>query len=60
MSAQAVPAPALPMSRRSAPAILCAGQLMVILDGTVVNVALPAIQESLGFSSSSLGRVVNA
>ncbi|WP_436960888.1 MFS transporter [Streptomyces sp. SudanB182_2057] len=48
------------MSRWFALAILCAGQLMVILDGTVVNVALPAIQESLGFSSSSLGWVVNA
>ncbi|MFF5442300.1 MFS transporter [Streptomyces achromogenes] len=48
------------MSRRLAPAILCAGQLMVILDGTIVNVALPAIQESLGFSSSALGWVVNA
>jgi EmrB/QacA subfamily drug resistance transporter len=41
-------------------AILCAGQLMVILDGTIVNVALPTIQESLGLSASDLGWVVNA
>ncbi|MET9448813.1 MFS transporter [Streptomyces cinerochromogenes] len=47
-------------SRRLALAILCAGQLMVILDGTIVNVALPSIQESLGFSPSGLGWVVNA
>lgn len=60
MSARTVPAPAAGMSRWFALAILCAGQLMVILDGTIVNVALPAIQESLGFSSSSLGWVVNA
>ncbi|RJO73777.1 MFS transporter [Nocardia panacis] len=33
---------------------------MMILDGTIVNVALPAIQESLGLSSSNLGWVVNA
>jgi EmrB/QacA subfamily drug resistance transporter len=34
--------------------------LMVILDGTIVNVALPAIQDDLGFSQSSLAWVVNA
>lgn len=33
---------------------------MVILDGTIVNVALPSIQHNLGFSSSSLAWVVNA
>src|ERR1700748_361575 len=40
--------------------VLCTGQLMIILDGTIVNVALPAIQDSLGFSQSSLAWVVNA
>lgn len=61
MSAQAAPARAGGgASRRLALAILCAGQLMVILDGTIVNVALPSIQESLGFSPSGLGWVVNA
>ncbi|WP_435128204.1 MFS transporter [Actinacidiphila sp. bgisy144] len=47
-------------SRWTALAVLCAGQLMVILDGTVVNVALPSIQQDLGFSSSGLAWVVNA
>ncbi|GAA5044713.1 MFS transporter [Nocardia callitridis] len=40
--------------------MLCSGQLMVILDGTIVNVALPAIQTDLGFSASTLAWVVNA
>jgi EmrB/QacA subfamily drug resistance transporter len=40
--------------------VLCAGALMVILDATVVNVALPSIQDDLGFSQSSLAWVVNA
>jgi EmrB/QacA subfamily drug resistance transporter len=40
--------------------VLCVGMLMIILDVTVVNVALPAIQDDLGFSTSSLAWVVNA
>jgi EmrB/QacA subfamily drug resistance transporter len=40
--------------------VLCAGVLMIVLDVTVVNVALPAIQDDLGFSQSSLAWVVNA
>jgi EmrB/QacA subfamily drug resistance transporter len=40
--------------------VLCAGVLMIVLDVTVVNVALPSIQEDLGFSQSSLAWVVNA
>ncbi len=40
--------------------IVCIAQFMVVLDGTVVNVALPAIQADLGFSASSLQWVVNA
>src|SRR5262249_32952290 len=40
--------------------VLCAGMLMVILDQTIVNVALPAIQSDLGFSQSGLAWVVNA
>jgi EmrB/QacA subfamily drug resistance transporter len=39
---------------------LCAGVLMIVLDATIVNVALPSIQEDLGFSQSSLAWVVNA
>ena len=40
--------------------VLSATQLMVILDGTVVNVALPTIQRDLGFSPAGLAWVVNA
>src|SRR3954465_10425298 len=39
--------------------VLCAGMLMIILDQTIVNVALPSIQEDLGFSQSSLAWGVN-
>jgi EmrB/QacA subfamily drug resistance transporter len=47
-------------SRWTALVVLCAGVLMIVLDATVVNVALPAIQTDLGFSQSSLAWVVNA
>jgi EmrB/QacA subfamily drug resistance transporter len=40
--------------------VLCAGMLMIVLDITVVNVALPSIKSDLGFSQSSLAWVVNA
>jgi EmrB/QacA subfamily drug resistance transporter len=40
--------------------VLCAGMLMIVLDITVVNVALPSIKRDLGFSQSSLAWVVNA
>ncbi len=40
--------------------VLCAGMLMIVLDVTVVNVALPSIQDDLHFSSSSLAWVVNS
>jgi EmrB/QacA subfamily drug resistance transporter len=39
---------------------LCVGMLMIVLDVTVVNVALPSIQTDLGFSQSDLAWVVNA
>ncbi len=39
--------------------VLCTGMLMIVLDITVVNVALPSIQEDLGFSASGLAWVVN-
>src|SRR5438445_4830220 len=39
---------------------LCTGMLMIVLDQTIVNVALPSIQHDLGFSQSSLAWVVNA
>src|SRR5215218_10376784 len=39
--------------------VLCAGVLMIVLDATIVNVALPSIQDDLGFSPSNLAWVVN-
>src|SRR5213080_1570340 len=47
-------------SRWVALVVLCIGMLMIVLDVTVVNVALPSIQSDLGFSQSSLAWVVNA
>jgi MFS family permease len=40
-------------------AVLCLGQLMMVLDATIVNVALPSIQHDLHFSQSSLTWVIN-
>ncbi len=40
--------------------VLCAAELMIVVDTTVVNVALPSIRESLRFSEASLVWVVNA
>ena len=40
--------------------VLCMGSLMIVLDTTIVNVALPSIRNSLGFSQTSLAWVVNA
>jgi EmrB/QacA subfamily drug resistance transporter len=48
--------------RRRWPAlyVLCVGMLMIVLDATIVNVALPSIQKDLGFSQNDLAWVVNA
>jgi EmrB/QacA subfamily drug resistance transporter len=40
--------------------VLCFGDLMIVLDTTIVNVALPSIRDDLGFSQASLAWVVNA
>lgn len=40
--------------------LLCLGELMIVLDTTIVNVALPSIRADLGFSDTSLVWVVNA
>jgi EmrB/QacA subfamily drug resistance transporter len=47
-------------SRWFALLVLCAGMLMIVLDATIVNVALPSIRSDLGFGQSSLAWVVNA
>ena len=51
-----------PIARRAwiALAVVCLGQFMVVLDSTIVNVALPDIQGSLRFSQADLTWVVNA
>jgi EmrB/QacA subfamily drug resistance transporter len=40
--------------------VLCTGMLMIVLDATIVNVALPSIQDDLGFSQNNLAWVINA
>jgi EmrB/QacA subfamily drug resistance transporter len=47
-------------SRWLALIVLCLGTLMIVLDSTIVNVALPSIRKDLGFSDSTLAWVVNA
>ncbi len=47
-------------SRWLALIVLCTGMLMIVLDMTIVNVALPSIQTDLGFSQSGLAWVINA
>src|SRR5205085_8545573 len=49
-----------PRTRWLALYLLCLGDLMIVLDTTVVNVALPSIRADLGFSQTSLAWVVNA
>ncbi len=65
MTSQTLTPTALPeahtdRSRWVALYVLCAGMLMIVLDVTVVNVALPSIQSDLGFGQSDLAWVVNA
>ena len=48
------------MSRWQALAVLCSGTLMIVIDQTIVSVALPAIRADLGFSDAGLAWVVNA
>src|SRR6476646_8401686 len=52
--------PTTDRSRWAALYVLCAGTLMIVLDATIVNVALPSIQDDLDFSQSNLAWVVNA
>jgi EmrB/QacA subfamily drug resistance transporter len=47
-------------SRWLALLVVCLGDLMIVLDGTIVNVALPSIRDDLAFSQASLAWVVNA
>ena len=60
MSVTEIEAPPSDRSRWIALIVLCVGMLMIVLDQTIVNVALPSIQRDLKFSTSSLAWVVNA
>src|SRR3989440_8066345 len=61
MSVATAPAPVADDRRRwAALMVVCLAQLMIVLDVTIVNVALPAVQRDLHFSQSALTWVVNA
>lgn len=62
MSILTVPAPRAAATTRRGPilALLCAGQFMVILDFSVVNIALPSMQRALGFTPATLQWVITA
>src|SRR4051794_394095 len=52
--------PSAPRRRWASLMVVCLAQLMIVLDVTIVNVALPAIQHDLDFSQPDLTWVVNA
>jgi len=58
--AEGAPSRSADRSRWMALVVLCTGMLMIVLDVTIVNVALPSIQADLGFSQTGLAWVVNA
>jgi EmrB/QacA subfamily drug resistance transporter len=62
MSAPATPDTAVPPDRRRwlVLGVLCASVLVVVLDGTIVNVALPTLATDLGASTSQLQWIVDA
>src|SRR6266576_1545457 len=60
MTAASAPAPVSDRRRWAALIVVCLAQLMIVLDVTIVNVALPAIQHDLHFTQSGLTWVVNA
>ena len=57
---RAAAAPSRPRAASLLLAVVLTAQLMVVLDATIVNVALPHIQQGLGFSSGQLSWVLNA
>src|SRR3954463_13069967 len=60
MTVAALAAPRADRRRWAALIVVCLAQLMIVLDVTIVNVALPAIQGDLGFSQADLKWIVNA
>lgn len=59
-TSRSAPSPAAPHARRLALGVVATGMLMIILDGSIVTVAMPAIQGDLGFTPAGLSWVVNA
>jgi EmrB/QacA subfamily drug resistance transporter len=59
-AASPVPRPAARVSANAVLALIAVAQFMVILDATIVNVALPTIKVDVGFSEQSLSWVLNA
>jgi EmrB/QacA subfamily drug resistance transporter len=59
-ASSAVPVPSAGRRRWATLAVVCLAQLMIVLDVTIVNVALPSIQQDLHFSQGNLTWVVNA
>ncbi|MEU6045582.1 MFS transporter [Streptomyces griseus] len=57
---QPPPPPPTPRSRALALGVIATGMLMIVLDGSIVTVAMPAIQDDLGFTPAGLSWVVNA
>ncbi|MGW2815787.1 DHA2 family efflux MFS transporter permease subunit [Streptomyces sp. NPDC001415] len=60
MFATSAPDPRTPRSQWLALGVIATSLLMVVLDGSIVTVAMPAIQNDLGFTPTGLGWVVNA
>ena len=60
LSTAPFPAPVRPDRRGVGLALVLGAQLMIILDLTVVNIALPRIEHGLGFSAASLSWVLSA
>src|SRR5438309_329422 len=54
------PAPTPPAHADAALALLCVAQLMLVLDFSIVNVALPSMKRDLGFSDGGLQWVISA
>lgn len=59
-AAQSPPASGRETNRWLVLVLVCFAQFMVVLDATIVNVALPSIQRDLGLTTSGLGWVINA
>src|SRR6202051_3012006 len=60
MNTASLPVPTGDRRRWMALAVVCLAQLMIVLDTTIVNVALPAVQRALHFTQGNLTWVVNA